>query len=438
MIENQVELPPSIRVLMEQLPREKGRGRVAWSVLSRDPERFRKTVETISNDLLSHGFRLNHQQLKKTGLSSLINAVARYYPGGFSGLKSELGVSVTFTLRDWRDLFKDDPDKAKKTMEEEARRLLEEHGNLKTVTLRKVRNNRFVDAATRLYPGAFSGLKQQLGVQLSVHPPGYWTPERIKEEAQKVVDKEGELSTRWLISHGMSGLSSVITKRYPGKWRQLRKDLGLKQKNRPVGYWTVENIAKEMQEFKTAEGGLDLAHMRKANLGLYSAIGKYYPGGMKLLRRDMGYVIVRKDGYWNAERIRSEAELYLQGGGRLVAKVLSRNGRGDLLGAIYSKYPGGLVQLRVDLSVDPPRRPNGYWTPLQIEIEAANFFSEFGKITHKLMKKNGRADLATAITEKYPGGTQALKEKLGIKGEPLAISPDEATLELDKLLEGLV
>lgn len=71
----------------------------------------------------------------------------------------------------------------------------------------------------------------------------------------------------------------------------------------------------------------------------------------------------------------------------------------------------GAVEIGIEGKAFPDKRPNGYWTLEMMEQELREFYLQEGSLVG-LKKK--RPDLDTVIKRRYPGGREAIEEKLGI------------------------
>lgn len=120
---------------------------------------------------------------------------------------------------------------------------------------------------------------------------------------------------------------------------------------------------------------------------------------------------------WNEERIECEARLFFEEHGCLAYQDLRENGKSGLGAAVARWYPEKIFGLRRKLGIKSrwlKRSPRGYWTPERIESEARVFFENYGNLTRQLLSENGRDDLGTAITQRYPGRMSKIKRRLGI------------------------
>ncbi len=413
------------------IPRDK-RGRIQWRLLKGDVNQLRSVIEFHASSLISEGSPLNREAFKKAGLHSIDAAITRYYPDGMLGLKINLGLQ---------------PDKRPKsywtneTIEEETRIFLEGRAEGKNrLTQRLLQGNGRSDLASAItnhYPGGMYVLRERLGYTNERKPVGYWTQEKIEEEARAFFEQEGELTQSLLFQKDRQDLSTQI-KHYPGGATQLRIKIGAKilRKN---GYWTEEQIESDtsqfLQEYDGITENLLTIHKRQDLLG---AIRQYYPGGLIRLKERLGLIPKNKPvGYWTTERIEEETLAFLNQFGILTPGELKKNGRQDLIGAINEHYPGAFTKLKEHLGIGPDRRSNGHWrNPKNVEEEARILLDNGYSIANKDLRAE-HSGFISAVRKYYPGGLIALREKLGIaNGERLIlISPDEANEQLRRLLE---
>lgn len=153
---------------------------------------------------------------------------------------------------------------------------------------------------------------------------------------------------------------------------------------------------------------------------------RYYPGGIKKLKEDLGIVKAKPSkvvsepkqkpkSYWkSADNIKKEALEIIEAYGVLSQNTMRLAKRSTLSHAIRASYPGGLVQLYRDLGERGRKKTQGYWSPGTIENEAREFIAQHGKLTVTALKAKGRLDLSAAIQKKYTGGFPAVQENLNI------------------------
>lgn len=228
------------------------------------------------------------------------------------------------------------------------------------------------------YPEGYRGLRQALDLPVGRKPRNYWAKheavEIIQQEARTIYQQEGVISARILIRNNRSDLVNAIRKHYPGGIKQLKGDLGINPGAKAKGYWTMENIRQEAEEFYRQKGGLSRVLLQQA-------------------------------------------------------------GRTDLEDAI-KKYAGGLEVFKKEIGLETQRKPRGYWNVETVFVEAGEFYSQFGELTTEILIQQNRRDLLVAAVNKYPGGLVRLREKLEISSiVQNSVSPNEANEQLRKLLE---
>lgn len=294
--------------------------------------------------------------------------------------------------------------------------------------------------AQRFYPGGVNSLRVDLGQPVLKRGNGYWTPENTEAEVKQFFKENNDFSVPLLTKARKNSLVIAVHK-YPGGVTALREKLGLEPRYKPKSYWTPENIETEARQFIDQNQKLSAPALVAADRAdLSVAAVRKYPGGMRALQEKLGMATkIRPNGYWdNPKTIEDEARSFLEQGHQLIQKDLNRYGLSSLKWAASRFYPGGFIQLKIDLGIELTQKPKGYWKPERIEEEALSFYQTNGVLSLRKLKKSGRGDLSSAISELYPGAMRALKNKLGIGviKEELTISSDKANEQLRKLLEG--
>lgn len=282
------------------------------------------------------------------------------------------------------------------------------------------------------------------------HKKTTWTAEKIEEETQQFILGGNRLTFRSLLDSGKSDLSGAAQKYYPGGLHALQEKFGVAtgKDPKPHRYWQNEQspeiLRQEARKFFDTYGQLShSALIREKRADLVGTL-KHYPNHMKGLKRDLQLTLsdpkltprVIRTSVWTPERIKEEAMEFTQAFGSITYENLGQYKRGDLLGAIARRYPGGITQLRKDINIQGGQRPHGYWkNPANVEKEALEFYQQYGHFSQNLMVREGRTDLWIGIVRYYPGRIQALKKTLNITEDESVISPDEANEQLRKLLE---
>lgn len=295
------------RVISQRLLVEKGRGDLAAAIgkfypgglsqLKRDfidgfhkkPAGYWQSPENIlieAEEFLTTHQAISQRLLIKNDNSSLSAAITRSYPGGTRQLRRDLGIKVSKRPNQFWN---------KDRIEQEAREFYELHGRLNSRLLLSEGKNDLLVAISRKYPNKWYGLYRELGLQSPQKEKGYWTPEIIKQEAKAFFEEHGILSLEKLQEAGKGDLGSAIFKRYPGKMGALKRQLGVIgniDRRKGVTGMTEEDrkifIEKQAQEL--AADGIEItgAGLRQQYRYLLASIQRYYPGGIKTLRNNLG------------------------------------------------------------------------------------------------------------------------------------------------------
>lgn len=404
-------------------------GGIFWKKIA---EKDRQEIlEKAAIAFTATGYDLSQRNLSQEGLAFLSAAITRYYPNGLNGLKEKLGTSVRDP--EWNTFRSiNDDEERKNKIRERARQFVEKNGRLTKGTLEKRGESKLASIIKELYPGGFCELRSDLGVR-GRKKKGYWkNPQNIENEAREFFEKYGTISITFLNENGRSDLGNAIKTFYPGGLYSLRSVIGEEANRKQRGYWTPENIKKEAQQYAAEHGGILGNSLAQNGRGdLLGAIHLKYPGGMSGLKRDLG-LKTRFKHNWTHESVEAEAARIYDEHGSMDSKLLVRLGMGSLKKAI-NKYPGGIRALRDKLGIG-----NTIWPIEKIEEEARKFFDSIGCLTAGALAGQNRLDLSSAINKFYPGGIRALRDKLGAphpfpKREDIPIT--QAQDDLWKLLE---
>lgn len=181
---------------------------------------------------------------------------------------------------------------------------------------------------------------------------GFWEEKRIKAEAIKYYDEHSDISRRGLIANNKSSLANAIARKYPGGFYQLRVDLKIESKKKPGGFWTEDRIREEALEFYNRFGNLSeksLTEQHRYDLAI--SITTRYPGSIQKLRGDLGLDNRQKaKGFWTEEKILDGFRQFYHQYGYLSFPFLREHGRNDLIGAV-KKYPGQVTAIKEKLGI---------------------------------------------------------------------------------------
>lgn len=244
-------------------------------------------IERESRALVASGVDLTYKNLRESGETALLSSIYRYFPDGLAGLQSRLKVEVD--PRRPRGYWTDP-----KKIEDEARVVLAEHGDISKNLLEEIGRSDLVGAATRHYPGGLFALKDRLQVQTR-KPRGYYTVEQIESDARAFVGEHGSLHPQIMKEAGYSSLSAKISQ-YPGGRRGLAAALGIGKAEQFRGPWPQERILEIAKQIFDDEGKISNYYLQKTQRsGLGSAVTRYYPGGWKQLHIDLGIETTEKN-----------------------------------------------------------------------------------------------------------------------------------------------
>ncbi len=242
-------------------------------------------------------------------------------------------------------------------------------------------------------------------IEDNVNPYRYWTREKIIEEAQKVVEKYGDLpGQKRLKALGYSPLSAAIQTHY--NFTDLRNELGLEAKRKANGYWTLENTLKECKKIIKQEGKLPsqtrLKELKQTSLSM--GIDKH--GGFHKIRGILGIssqATEKPKNYWTKEKtISTYQELSKKEGKPLSANDLNRLGYNGMSWNIQHKY-GGFRKIKELLGFTQSRKIDGYWTRKKTLDICSQIVKEKGDLPPwsellKLSKEDRYRGFATGVT----------------------------------------
>lgn len=295
-------------------------------------------------------------------------------------------------------------DERKNLILDRCREFVKAGNNLSQGSLTRSGLNNLNHAINRYYPGGLVGVQAEIGIAPQ-SASNYWEVQIGSDNLPR--DKNGRIL-----------------------WSRLRGN--------PERLKTA--IEAEIAKFISTGNHYSQDNLKAAGLSSLSVvISKYYPGGSEAVREKFGIKLGRKQrnrNYWQPDVIRQEAKGFFEETSRLSLDFLEERGRSDLTNAIRH-YPGGMQQLQRDLGLEPTRRHIGYWTEEIIEKTALEIYLTEDDLSITILEKLGRHDLISAINKKYPGRILALREKLGIPNSKPenTISPDQARAELWSFLE---
>lgn len=243
-------------------------------------------------------------------------------------------------------------------------------------------------------------------------PPNYWTEEKITNELENIIEKLGYFPTRKkLIEIKKYGLPYAIFK-YGGS-NYFRKKLGYNNCYKPNGYWTEDNIIKEIKKVIDKIGHFptrnELDKIKKFSLARALSDN----GGVNYFREKMGYEIVhQEDGFWTEENIIKEYKKIIEEIGYFPSNIeLIKIKRFGLMKALTKN--NGPNYFRRKMGYEIIQQDFGYWTIENIINELEKIIKNIGHFpTYSELDKMKKFGLSHAINNN--GGFLYFKELLGI------------------------
>jgi hypothetical protein len=221
---------------------------------------------------------LSQVRLKAMGHGGLARAIQKN--GGQDWILDKLGIR--------RDLKPAGYWTAERTIAE-ARKIVEAHGKeiLTQNSLKKNGYSKLAGAIAR--NGGLSWIRNELRIEINRKPNGYYTVEKIINEARAIVLIHGEkcMTSTWLSRNGYSSLVNNIVKNGGFEW--LRLELDLNAKTKPRGFWTREATILEARKIVKMHGAQAISQIwlqQQNNSGLATAITRN--GGFYWIREELG------------------------------------------------------------------------------------------------------------------------------------------------------
>jgi hypothetical protein len=220
-------------------------------------------------------------------------------------------------------------------------------------------------------------------VRIEQKPKGYWTYEKVEEEAKKY-------NTRWEFRKGCSSAYSSALK---NEWVDdvTKHMVRIEQKPRgywtydavyidkkPKGYWTYEKVEEEAKKYNTRwefRKGSSSAYMRASNKNWLDSVTKHM------------VQVVKPNNYWTYDKVEEEAKKY--------------NTRLEFSKGCSSAYSSALKNEWIDdvtkHMVYIEKKPRGYWTYDKVEEEAKKYntrleFQKKSPSAYRRARKSGWLD----------------------------------------------
>jgi hypothetical protein len=234
-------------------------------------------------------------QLQKHGKSYLRRAATKYH-GGLLGVREKLGVPPEAKP----DGFWHNPE----NILNEAKVIVQEYGYLPSSRqLQKRGNSSLVANVAAHYPGKFTGLRQDLDLELLRRKVGYWQDtNNVTQHVDQIIEHWGYLPGKTeLEESGYSEVVSGIEKHHGGlRGYADQNDLIYSPRKKEAGYWdNFENLKKEMldvcKELGHFPSTMELEVHDRGDIS--SAVQRH--GGLITVRQTLGYKssLIADDGH---------------------------------------------------------------------------------------------------------------------------------------------
>lgn len=259
--------------------------------------------------------------------------------------------------------------------------------------------------------GGINKFRTLFGYDLIRQQNGYWTYENIIKEIQNIIDKTGHFPTDAELKDIKKSKLSNIIHSYGGITK-FRTLMKYELSYKPDGYWTNESIIKKLKEVISELGHFPThSEFKSINIrGLEHAISEH--GGFTKFRKLMGYKLLQKPrGYWNDEVIVNELkEICTNLGHFPTQKELISISQCGLSVAV-AKH-GGLTKYCLLFNYDLNKTPRSYWNDKIIVKELKIIVDKLNHFpTKNELISMERCDLWWAI--RFHGGINKFRETCG-------------------------
>lgn len=210
-------------------------------------------IEKSAIAFMATGFKFTTEELQKRKLAFISNAIHKYYPGQFTGLKENL--NTKFLKKD-EELFPRDSHGNiwwEKISEKDRNELIEKVAvafiatgyNFSHKDLRERGLVYFLSAIRTYYPGQMTGLKEKLRITTK-KKNGYWTEETIAAALELETEELGHFPTSEELKKRNGPLLNAIVK-VPRGYSLWKGRMGFpSQSFAPEGWSTCGKIAKQI------------------------------------------------------------------------------------------------------------------------------------------------------------------------------------------------
>ena len=329
-----------------------------------------------------------NNELRKIGDNGLTTAISDN--GGFSYFREKMGYKAITRPKGYWDV--------EENVIKELEEVIDELGHFPLqLELTKIGNSSLACAISK--HGTINYFREKMGYEIKIAQKGHWKQEKnVIKTLEKMIDELGHFPTQSELSEiEKGGMLSAISKN--GGFSYFREKMGYDAISKPNGYWTEENVIKELEEVIDELGHFP-TNREMNEIGKSSLIFAIHKcGSTNYFREKMGYEIIQKDhGYWDVEEnVIKELERVIEELGYFPTTTeISKIGNSSI--TIGINKHGGVNYFRKRMGHEILRFGSGYWTEENIIKELENVIEELDHFpTHSEMNGVGKSGLSHAI-----------------------------------------
>jgi len=336
--------------------------------------------------------------------SGLVNAINRN--GGINKLHIDMGYKLlSKPKRYWID----------DTIKEELSKIIKTIGHFPKQKELKIIGRTDIQVAIGKN-GGINKFRRLLEYSILKNDKGYWTEEIICNKLKDIISIIGHLPTsRELKDLGYSDMLNSGINKYGGI-NYFAKSLGVHYNKRPNGYWTEDNILKELKTIiSTMKHFPSSTELEAIGMNIITH-AMCCNGSVNKFREKLGYEPIQKTkGYWTPTKIKEELQSIIYNINHFPSTTeLIKLHKSDLLGGIQNH--GGINVFRNSFGYTSIQNTKGYWTEDVIVTQLQSILKNIGRFPSQLELKRIDSKLCSAIGEN--GGLYLYRKKCGFT-EPL-------------------
>jgi hypothetical protein len=239
-----------------------------------------------------------------------------------------------------------------------------------------------------------------------------WSKEDVVKRLKKITEQDGDFPTRKRLDQLKESRLTNAINHLKLTYYDLALELGFTPKQRPRGYWTEENVLKEIQMISDRIGELPSPVYIKDNRpDLLRAI--YRTRDWRYYKSKLGYSVKEK---WDHEKIIDRFEKIVELLGRTPTTGDLKKHDYNLLGAIDHSSQS-LRDLTIELGYSPSQRAKGFWKIWEnVEDIIRPHCKKNTMPPVAVLKKELGSSIGLAVADF--GGVVDVAERMGLKVSP--------------------